>query len=62
MKRKPLSLKRLHQYVADYIVEQNIALKTKESKEVADYYKNIIDGEGIKVLKNFLEYIWKNPR
>jgi len=58
MRRKPLSMKSLHQYAIDYLLDIEKQEKNnfsgKEIIEITEYESETI--------KQFIEYIWKNPK
>jgi hypothetical protein len=52
MKRKPLSMKALHQYAIDYL-----KFYSEDDEE------NILDAEEkMQTIQDFFDYIWKNPK
>ena len=53
MERKPLSMKKLHQYVIDYL---------EERYPRDEYFRQDLAEKNLTTLKEFLDYIWKNPK
>lgn len=65
MKRKPLSMKKLYQYVADFLVEEQ-ELERKQNEfmgfDVSKEHLIFHTKERNSVLVRYLDYIWKNPK
>ena len=64
MKRKPLSIKKLVEYLNDYLFDKYKTEHRRNGKKIfliaeKDQDKAVRES---KKIKNFLDYIWKNPK
>jgi hypothetical protein len=66
MKRKPLSMKKLYEYLVEYIVK-DYAIAADRNKNNG---KNMLGAEELRAIStdkkkqilDYIDYIWKNPK